>query len=342
MARMTSAQLRDQHGRTARDLRVSLTDRCNLRCTYCMPAEGMQWLPDEQSLTDAEINRVIRVAVEQLGITRIRFTGGEPLLRRTLEDIVAAAASLDGAQGKPELALTTNALGLDKRIHALAEAGLDRVNISLDSLDPQRYARLARRDRLGDVLAALEAVEATSLRPIKVNTVIMRGVNEVDIVPLAEFCLQRGYQLRFIEQMPLGPKHEWVRDGMVTAEEILASLREHFELTPIDEPGSSAPASLWRVHEGRGRPGGTLGVIASVTAPFCGACDRTRITSDGMVRTCLFSRTETDLRGILRSGGSDEDLVRAWAGAQWQKPRAHGIDEVGFVPPIRTMSAIGG
>lgn len=339
---MTTVQLRDQHDRAARDLRVSLTDRCNLRCTYCMPAEGMEWLPADDSLSDAEINRLIRIAVERLGITRIRFTGGEPLLRRTLEDIIAAAASLQGERGKPELALTTNGLGLDKRIDGLVAAGLDRVNVSLDSLDRERYARLARRDRLPDVLAALEAVERTPLRPIKVNSVIMRDVNETDIVPLAQFCLIRGYELRFIEQMPLGPQHEWIRDGMVTAHEILAALGEHLTMTPIDEPTSSAPAKLWRVAADAQQPGGTLGVIASVTAPFCGNCDRTRLTSDGMVRTCLFSRTETDLRNILRSGGSDDDVVVAWAGAQWLKPRAHGIDEQGFVPPERTMSSIGG
>lgn len=335
-------QLRDRHQRVARDLRVSLTDRCNLRCTYCMPAEGMEWLPDEQSLSDEEIGRLIRVAVEQLGITRIRFTGGEPLLRRSLERIIADAAQLQGANGKPELALTTNGLGLDKRIRGLVEAGLDRVNVSLDSLNRERYARLARRDRLHDVLASLEAVEAIGLEPIKVNAVIMRDANEADIVPLAEFCLQRGYQLRYIEQMPLGPKHEWVREGMVTAREVLAALGQRFTMAPLDEPRGSAPAKLWQVEADGHQPGGQVGVIASVTAPFCGACDRTRITSDGMVRSCLFSRTETDLRSILRSGGSDEDLKDAWMGAQWRKPRAHGIDDDGFVQPDRTMSAIGG
>ncbi len=339
---MGMLQLRDRHARVARDLRVSLTDRCNLRCTYCMPAEGMSWLPDEQTLSDAEIGRLIRVAVEQLGITRIRFTGGEPLLRQSLERIIADASQLQGASGKPELALTTNGLGLDKRIRGLVDAGLDRVNISLDSLDRERYARLARRDRLHDVLKSLEAVEALGLHPIKVNAVIMRERNEADIVPLAEFCLQRGYELRYIEQMPLGPKHEWVREGMVTAHEILDALLQRFTMAPLEEPRGSAPAQLWRVEADGEQPGGRVGVIASVTAPFCGDCDRTRITSDGMVRSCLFSRTETDLRVILRSGGSDEELLAAWMGAQWSKPRAHGIDNDDFVPPERTMSAIGG
>lgn len=332
----------DSHGRIARDLRVSLTDRCNLRCTYCMPAEGLAWLPAEETLTDDEVIRVLRVAVERLGVARLRFTGGEPLLRPGLERIVAGAADLRGPNGRPELALTTNGLGLDKRIGGLVAAGLDRVNISLDSLDAARYARLARRDRLDDVLASIAAVDAAGLRPVKVNSVIMRGENEADIVPLAEFCLARGYQLRFIEQMPLGPQHEWDRSRMVTSDEILAQLRTRFGLTPLDEPRGAAPAELWRVAPDDRQPGGTIGVIASVTNPFCGACDRTRLTSDGQVRTCLFSRTETDLRAIVRGGGSDEDLVAAWTGAHAAKPRAHGIDDAGFVQPARTMSAIGG
>lgn len=247
-----------------------------------------------------------------------------------------------GAKGRPELALTTNGLGLDKRITRLAAAGLDRVNISLDSLDPVRYAQLARRDRLHDVLASIRAVDEAGLRPVKINTVIMRGVNEVDIVPLAAFCLERGYELRFIEQMPLGPTGEWQRTDMVTASEILAELGTRFELAALDEPRGSAPAELWGVAADDTQPGGRLGVIASVTNPFCGACDRTRLTSDGQVRTCLFSQRETDLRAILRRGGTDEDIVEAWTGAHRGKAKAHGINEAGFIQPARTMSAIGG
>ena len=339
---MAAEQLLDTHGRTARDLRVSLTDRCNLRCTYCMPAEGLSWLPTGETLTDDEVVRLLGVAVERLGITRVRFTGGEPLLRKGLESIIARTARLRGSAGRPEMALTTNGLGLDRRAVALAEAGLDRINVSLDSLDPVRYAQLARRDRLADVIAGIEAADAAGLRPVKVNAVIMRGVNEVDVVALAEFCLTRGYELRFIEQMPLGPKHEWVREGMVTASEILVALQARFTLAAVDEPRGSAPAEVWRVAADDGQPGGRIGVIASVTNPFCAACDRTRITSDGQVRTCLFSRTETDLRGILRGGGSDDDIVAAWTGAHRGKPRAHGIDTPTFVQPERTMSAIGG
>lgn len=339
---MQFTQLIDAYGRVASDLRVSLTDRCNLRCTYCMPAEGLAWLPTQETLTDDEVLRAIRVAVERLGVTRVRFTGGEPLLRQGLAQIIEGAASLRGPHGRPELALTTNGLGLDKKIDALAAAGLDRVNISLDSLDPARYAALARRDRLPDVLASIDAVERAGLRPLKINSVVMRGVNEVDIVPLAEFCLERGFELRFIEQMPLGPSGEWSRGDMVAAAEILSALAHRFTLEAADEPRGTAPAELWRVAADQSQAGGVIGVIASVTNPFCGACDRTRITSDGQVRTCLFSQRETDLRGILRGGGTDDDLVAAWSGAHRGKAAAHGINEAGFVQPARTMSAIGG
>lgn len=339
----TPLVLADRHGRVATDLRVSLTDRCNLRCTYCMPAAGLEWFPSEEVLTDDEVNRVLRVAVESLGVTKIRFTGGEPLLRRSLETIVAATKKLrTRIGGTPELSLTTNGIGLDKRVHALKDAGLDRVNVSLDSLDRDRYAALARRDRLDAVLDGLSAAEAAGLLPVKVNTVVMRGVNEVDVVPLAQFCLERGYQLRYIEQMPLGPRHEWDRAKMVTQAELLALLRQRFRLAPASEERGGAPAELWQVEPDADQPGGLIGVIPSVTAPFCGACDRTRITADGQIRTCLFSRTETDLRTPLRAGASDRELAELWAGAQGRKAAAHGIGEPGFVQPSRTMSAIGG
>ncbi len=336
-------RLADAHGRVATDLRVSLTDRCNLRCTYCMPAEGLQWFPTDEVLTDAEILRVLDIAVQQLGITKVRFTGGEPLLRRSLEQIVAGAAQLrTRTGGSPELSLTTNGIGLDKRVKALAAAGLNRVNISLDSLDRERYAALARRDRLDAVLAGLAASEAAGLLPVKVNAVIMRGRNEADVVPLAQFCLERGYQLRYIEHMPLGPQHAWDRSTMVTQAEILTLLAQRYTLSPAAEPRGAAPAELWQVAPDATQPGGLLGVIPSVTAPFCGACDRTRITADGQLRTCLFSRTETDLRAALRGGASDDELAQLWAGAQSLKAAAHGIGEPGFVQPARTMSAIGG
>ncbi len=333
----------DGYGRVARDLRVSLTDRCNLRCTYCMPAEGLAWLPTEQTLSDDEVVRLLGVAVERLGVTKLRFTGGEPLLRPGLERIIAAASRLRTVDGEPpELALTTNGLGLDKRIGRLRDAGLQRVNISVDSLDPVTYARLTRRDRLHDVLTSIRAVDEAGLRPLKVNAVVMRGENEADVVRLADFCLKAGYELRFIEQMPLGPQHTWDRSGMVTAHEILDLLAARYAMTPVEEPRGAAPAALWRIAPDSTQPGGRIGVIASVSAPFCGDCDRTRLTSDGQVRSCLFSRRETDLRAILRGGGTDDDLAAAWKGEHLVKPRSHGIDDAGFEQPLRTMSAIGG
>lgn len=333
----------DAFGRTARDLRVSLTDRCNLRCTYCMPAEGLEWLPTSEVLTDAEVNRLIRIAVELLGVTKVRFTGGEPLLRKGLEGIVAAASRLRTVDGvAPELMLTTNGLGLAHRAAGLREAGLDRVNISLDSLDRERYARLARRDRLPDVLAAIDESARVGLAPVKVNSVIMRGHNERDIVPLAEFALARGHQLRYIEQMPLGPHDEWQRSDMVTQAEILDALSARFTMHPASEPRGAAPAALWRVEPDKTQPGGLIGVIASVTNPFCAACDRTRITADGQMRNCLFARTETDLRTPLRAGASDEQIADVWCAGQYTKRAGHGIGEPTFVQPERTMSAIGG
>ncbi|MDO5700849.1 MAG: GTP 3',8-cyclase MoaA [Bowdeniella nasicola] len=336
-------ELRDAYGRVARDLRVSLTDRCNLRCTYCMPAEGLDWLPRESTLTDEEVVRLVRIAVEDLGIDEVRFTGGEPLLRRGLEGILAECARLRTRHGHaPELSLTTNGLGLDKRARALKEAGLTRVNVSLDTLDRERYARLARRDRLPDVIAGLAGAASAGLTPIKVNTVLMRGVNEEDAVPLLHFCLTHGYQLRFIEQMPLGPPHTWRRTEMVDAAEIHRRLSEHFALSQEPAPQGSAPAAVWQVAAGEDHPAGSVGIIASVSRPFCGACDRTRLTADGQIRTCLFSRSETDLRDAMRSGASDRELADIWIGAMAEKKAGHDIDDVSFIQPDRTMSAIGG
>lgn len=335
--------LRDAYGRIARDLRVSLTDRCNLRCTYCMPVEGLDWLPTDVTLTDDEVSRLIRIAVEILGIEEIRFTGGEPLLRRGLEKIIADAAALTTHRGgAPDLSITTNGLGLDKRAAALKAAGLSRANVSLDTLDPERYATLARRDRFHDVIKGLEGAKAAGLGPIKVNTVLMRGVNEDDAAPLLLFCLQHGYELRFIEQMPLGPPHTWQRADMVDADEILRRLSERFELSQEPAPQGSAPAAVWQVAPGADHPAGSVGIIASVSRPFCGACDRTRLTADGQMRTCLFSRTETDLRTPLRDGASDLEIAEIWAGAMAKKKPGHDIDDPTFIQPGRTMSAIGG
>ena len=330
-----SPLLVDRFGRVATDLRVSLTDRCNLRCTYCMPAEGLDWLPKPELLSDDELVRLIGVAVTRLGVTDIRFTGGEPLLRPNLDEVIARTAALEP---RPRISMTTNGLTLAKRAAGLVAAGLDRVNVSLDTLDPERFHRLTRRNRLADVFAGLAAAREAGLTPVKVNTVLMRGVNEDEAVPLLRHCLEQGYQLRFIEQMPLDPQHGWNRDDMVTAKEILASLRTSFTLTP--EPGDrgGAPAERWLVDGGPA----VVGVIASVTRPFCAACDRTRLTADGQVRNCLFSRSETDLRALLRGGASDEDIANVWRGNAWAKAEGHGINSAGFSQPDRPMSAIGG
>ena len=336
-------QLVDSFGRVARDLRVSLTDRCNLRCTYCMPADGLEWLPTEHSLSDAEVIRLVRIGVETLGIRAVRFTGGEPLLRKSLEELVAATAQLRTDEGHvPGIAITTNALGLDKRAAGLAAAGLNRINISLDTTDPQTFAALSRRDRHEDVLRGIDAALATGLNPVKINSVVLPGKNEDSAADLVRFCLRRGLQLRFIEQMPLGPRGQWTREGMVTADALLERLATEFTLRPAAEPRGSAPAELWDVTDGE--YSGQVGIIASVTHPFCGACDRTRLTTDGAIRSCLFSKAadEVSLRDMMRQGASDEELADAWAGAMARKKPGHGIDDPGFLQPERTMSKIGG
>jgi cyclic pyranopterin phosphate synthase len=325
----------DRHGRVATDLRVSLTDRCNLRCSYCMPPEGLQWLPKVEQLTDDEVSRLVRIGVEELGIREVRFTGGEPLLRPGLVGIVQAATAL---APRPEVSLTTNAIGLARVAPALAAAGLDRINVSLDTLDRERFRQLTHRDRLDDVLAGLRAAHDAGLTPVKVNAVLLRGVNEDDALPLLDFCLEHGYQLRFIEQMPLDAHHAWTRDEMVTAEDILERLSAAHVLAPDTEERGSAPAERWLVDGGPA----TVGVIASVTRSFCGTCDRTRLTADGQIRNCLFAREESDLRTAMRAGATDAELADRWRIATLAKLPGHGIDDPSFLQPTRPMSAIGG
>ncbi|AFM06734.1 GTP 3',8-cyclase MoaA [Corynebacterium pseudotuberculosis] len=331
----------DTFGRIATDLRVSLTDKCNLRCTYCMPAEGLHWMPTPHLLTDDEVIRLVRIAVTRLNVTSVRFTGGEPLLRKSLERIVAATHKTLGPNGQPpSIALTTNGLGLDKRIDSLVTAGLNRINISLDSMDPQRYASLSRRARLEDVLSGIDAAIRAGVAPIKINTVVMPGVNEEDILPLATFCLSKGLQLRFIEQMPIGAEGNWDKKSMITADHILETLSRKITLSPAQSPRGHAPAELWDATYGEHQ--GSIGVIAAVTQPFCGACDRTRLTADGAIRNCLFAHDELSLRDMMRNGASDDDLVRAWKDHAYTKAAGHGINDHNFLQPTRTMSAIGG
>ncbi|TDO45339.1 cyclic pyranopterin phosphate synthase [Kribbella sp. VKM Ac-2527] len=336
MTTTTQLGLADNYGRLATDLRVSLTDRCNLRCSYCMPEEGLDWLPKPELLTDDEVVRLVSVAVTLLGVDEIRFTGGEPLLRRGLVDIVARTTQL---LPRPQVSLTTNGIGLARQAVALREAGLDRVNVSLDTIRPDTFQQLARRDRLNDVIAGLEAAQAAGLTPVKVNAVLMRGVNDQQAPELLEYCLDHGYELRFIEQMPLDAQHGWNRATMVTADEILAQLGDRFGLEPTDAAArGSAPAESFTV---RGGPQ-TVGIIASVTRPFCGDCDRVRLTADGQVRDCLFARTESDLRTALRGGADDEELAERWRKAMRGKLPGHGIADPTFLQPARPMSAIGG
>jgi GTP 3',8-cyclase len=330
--------LADAFGRVATDLRVSLTDRCNLRCAYCMPPEGLDWLPGADVLTDQEIVRLITIGVERLGIKTVRLTGGEPLLRKNLEWLVADIAALSPA---PEIALTTNGIGLAVRAEKLAAAGLRRINISLDTLDPEIFARLSRRRRLPDVLAGIAAARQAGLAPVKINTVLLRGINDHEAFDLLSWAMAEQVQLRFIEQMPLDPQHGWQRSEMITAADIMQQLSRHVELVEDPEDAlvrGSAPAELFRVV-------GTsysVGIIAAVTKPFCGACDRVRLTADGQIRNCLFARTESDLRTPLRSGASDAELAARWVAAVKGKQPGHGINDPSFLQPDRPMSAIGG
>ena len=287
-------------------------------------------------LTDDEIIRLIQIAVTRLGVTEIRFTGGEPLLRPGLPGLMAQAAELPP---RPEISLTTNGIGLAKLAEPLRAAGLNRVNVSLDTLSPEVFKTLTRRDRLADVLAGLAAAAAAGLAPVKVNTVLMRGRNDHEAPDLLAFCLAHGYQLRFIEQMPLDAQHGWKRSQMVTADEILAALSRDYALIPDGQAvRGAAPAETFLVDGGPAR----VGVIASVTRPFCGTCDRVRLTADGQIRNCLFARTESDLRTPLRAGASDEEIAERWTRAVAAKLPGHGINDPGFLQPSRPMSAIGG
>ncbi|MDO4242305.1 MAG: GTP 3',8-cyclase MoaA [Actinomyces sp.] len=350
----TTTGLVDRFGRTVRDLRLAVTDRCNLRCTYCMPAHGMQWLPSSQLLTGQEIARLARIGVERLGIERIRLTGGEPLLRRDLEEVIALLAVLRVRRtgAKPDIGLTTNGLGLAVRAPALRAAGLDRVNISIDALDASAYASVTRRDRLDAAVAGASAARAAGLSPVKINAVALPDTVQRAAPHLLAECLRRGWHLRFIEHMPLGPPDSWSIDEVVSGPQIIDVLtRAGFELTDSGRK-DRRPARHWQVaagtdSQGRHYPAGDVGIIASVTAPFCHDCDRTRVTADGRLMTCLFSPAHTDLRTALRTGADDEEVARLWAGATWDKPLGHGADDPApaadrFARPGRTMSAIGG
>ena len=328
------AGLVDRFGREARDLRVSITEKCSLRCTYCMPEEGLPAIARNDLLTATEIGRLVGIAVRDLGVRDVRFTGGEPLMRNDLVEIIARSAEVaDGAS----ISMTTNGIGLDKRVDALVAAGLDRVNISLDTVDRDHYARLTRRDRLPAVFAGIKGAQEAGLTPLKINAVLMRDTLN-GAVDLLEWSLANNVRLRFIEQMPLDADEAWARDNMIDAAELLAVLGERFTLTQPHREDPSAPAEEWIVDGGTG----TVGIIASVTRSFCAACDRTRLTAEGTVRSCLFGDDETDLRGLMRGGASDHDLAEWWRAAMWGKQAGHGMDRADLVRPQRSMRAIGG
>ena len=326
--------LTDTHGRTVRDLRLSITDRCNLRCVYCMPAEGMPWLAKQDLLTYEELTRFARVCLE-CGVDGVRLTGGEPTVRADLPVLVRMLHELDPGL---DLSLTTNGLKLKEMSPALRDAGLKRVNVSLDTLVRERFQRIARRDRLHEVLEGLAAARAAGFAPIKVNAVLMRGENDDEIVPLARWARDEGYELRFIEWMPLDFGHSWDRSQLVSGAETLARIAEEFPLEAEEGDDPSAPARTFRYRDGAG----LVGVIASVTRPFCGHCDRIRLTADGQVRTCLFAHQEYDFRKLMRGGGSDDDIEALLRAAVLRKQPGHLISQPGFVQPERGMSAIGG
>ena len=329
---MAREPLRDGHGRLIRDLRLSVTDRCNFRCQYCMPAEGLPWLERSEVLTFEEIERLVALIAE-MGVRDVRLTGGEPLVRRDFPRLAAMLAPL-----VDDLAVTTNGFLLERDAEQLVEAGINRFNVSIDSLQRDRFFEMTRRDALPQVLRGLEALARfPEAHPIKVNAVAMRGFTEDEVLPFAHFAREHPYEVRFIEFMPLDADHAWTPESVLSGEEIRAIIEQQWALEPVDrEP--HATARVYRFADGRG----SIGFINPVSEPFCGDCNRIRLTADGRLRTCLFSLNETDLRGPLRAGASDAELERIVRDAVWRKELKHHVNEPGFVQPARTMSAIGG
>lgn len=328
----------DSFGRVVRDLRISVTDRCNFRCTYCMPAEGMTWLDRSEVLTYEEIERVARICVETFGVDSLRLTGGEPTVRAHLPQLIAKLAALRLPDGtKPDIALTTNGATLRNIALELRDAGLDRINVSMDSLKPERFFAMTRRDELHNVLAGIAEAQVAGFSPMKVNAVVERGANDDEILDLVRYGRDNNVEVRFIEFMPLDATNEWERNKVVSQDEIVATIAAEFPLELMPSRGA-APADRWRFLDGKG----TVGVIPSVTHPFCGDCDRVRLTSDGQFRTCLFATDESDIRALLRNGGTDEEiaeLIQVAVGAKWA---GHQINQVNFIRPNRSMSQIGG
>ena len=328
------ARLIDTFGRIANNLRISVTDRCNFRCTYCMPEEGMQWMKRGMLLSFEEIARVTRIAAG-LGVTKIRLTGGEPLMRHELWKLVAMIRAVEGIR---DIALTTNGFFLKDQARRLRDAGLDRINVSLDSLQPATFAAMARRDSFRETWEGIEEAIRCGLTPVKLNVVLKRGVNDGEIEDFARLARSRPAIVRFIEFMPIGREDGWTIGSVVPAAEVIARAGAVAPLVAVTEGASNAPAERYRFTDGAGE----IGVISSVTHPFCGDCNRVRITSDGKFRTCLFSLGETDLRALLRGGADDEAIAGTIVAAVQAKEEGHLINRPGFVRPERTMSSIGG
>jgi cyclic pyranopterin phosphate synthase len=326
--------LRDGHGRRIGDLRVSVTDRCNFRCQYCMPAEGLPWLERSELLTFEEIERLVRILVP-IGVRSIRLTGGEPLVRRDLPTLIAMLSAIEGLD---DLSLTTNGYLLDRMAENLVDAGLKRINVSLDSLSRDRFFQMTRRDALAQVIEGLETLERfPQLGTVKVNCVAMRGFTEDEVVPFAELARRKPYQVRFIEFMPLDADRAWSEDRVLTGAEVREMIDRVYPLEPVArEP--HATAKVWRFKDGRGE----IGFVNPVSEPFCADCDRIRLTAEGKLRTCLFSLHETDLREPVRAGATDEEIEEAIRNAVWRKELKHHVSEPGFRQPPRTMSQIGG
>lgn len=327
-------RLIDGQGRQIVNLRVSVTDRCNFRCTYCMPADNVQFMPRDELLTYEEIARIVRVAAA-LGISRIRFTGGEPLMRKDVTDLVRMIGAIDGID---DLALTTNAFFLDKLAVPLREAGLQRLNISLDALDREKVAQVARRDCIDQVLRGIEAASQAWYESIKINAVAMRDFSEDQILKMIEFARDGNFEIRFIEYMPLDADRAWERAKVLLGSEIVEIIRERYELIPIGDSRERGPATEFRFPDGRGR----LGLITAVSQPFCDSCNRIRMTADGKLRTCLFSERETDLKSLVRGGAEDSVIADTIRAAVAKKEPGHKINHPDFVQPERAMHAIGG
>jgi GTP 3',8-cyclase len=323
----------DRFGRVHDDLRLSVTDRCNLRCVYCMPEEGVAFQPRSSLLTFEEMVRVAGIA-RRMGVSSIRLTGGEPLMRRDLPHLISLLAGL----GFDDVAMTTNGMQLAPIAATLASAGLSRVNVSCDSLRPERFAGIRRRGELSAVLDGMDAAESAGLGPLKVNVVLLRGQNDDEIRAFASFARTTGRIVRFIEFMPLDAQGAWDRTQLVPGGEVLRRISEIWPLESIDDPSSAAPAQRFRFCDG----GGEIGLVSSVTQPFCGTCNRLRLTADGSIRNCLFSDDEHPVRDLLRRGGSDDDVALLLRRAVWGKLPGHGINEPGFLRPVRSMSMIGG